>query len=66
MSNGPYNLIPFRFYSKISDIQNSAYSGKIYARRLLGADPGYLSQTVRAKRGLRLPAVLTPDEGYII
>jgi len=43
--------------------QNQAFNALLFLfREVLNADPGDLSQTVRAKRGLRLPVVLTTEE----
>ncbi len=43
--------------------QNQAFNALLFLfKEVLGAAPGDWSGTVRAKRGLRLPVVLTPEE----
>ena len=43
--------------------QNQAFNALLFLfKEVLGAPPGDWSRTVRAKRGLRLPVVLTPEE----
>jgi site-specific recombinase XerD len=43
--------------------QNQAFNSLLFLfRDVLGQDVGNLGDTVRAKRGTRLPVVLTPDE----
>jgi hypothetical protein len=43
--------------------RNQAFNALLFLYRdVLGRDVGNLGDTVRAKRGARLPVVLTPDE----
>jgi len=43
--------------------QNQAFNALLFLfRSVLGCDVGNLGDTIRAKRGTRLPVVLTPDE----
>lgn len=43
--------------------QNQAFNSLLFLfREVLKTDPGDLSKTVRAKRGVRLPVVLSPEE----